>query len=106
MSLLQDKQYKLQSLLASTLLLSSIGYFAYHVINGNRGLLSLVDLTNEEQIERQTLDELKAQRLVIEHKVNLMRVDSLDLDILDEQVKKNLGYNHKNEEVYIMGNES
>lgn len=76
-----------------------IFYFLLSTIFGQKGLISLSKLS--EQIEKK---EMVKQELLntIESKKNLvegMSPDSLDLDLLDEQSRKVLGYVGKNEVV-------
>lgn len=85
------------STLAGVLLLA---YFCYHAISGDRGLLSLVELDNKVQQSRQELDRASAERLRLEHKVSLLRDESLDLDMLDEQARKLLGYVAEDEIIF------
>jgi cell division protein FtsB len=74
-------------------------YFCYHALSGERGMLALIKL--RQQVEKQSaeLDNTRAERLQIEHKVTLMRPDSLDLDLVDEQARRSLGYAGKNEAI-------
>jgi cell division protein FtsB len=59
-------------------------------------------LTHQLDKLQNELDTVRAERLHIEHRVNLMRSDSLDLDLLDEQVRKILGYASPEEGVYFL----
>jgi cell division protein FtsB len=76
-----------------------IFYFLLSTIFGQKGLVSLSKLS--QQIEKR---EMVKQELLstIESKKNLvegMSPESLDLDLLDEQSRKVLGYVGKNEVV-------
>lgn len=69
----------------------SIVYIGYHTFNGDRGLYALIR-------EERRLVELEAELAVVnqaqmdlEKRISLMQPESLDLDMLDEQVRKNLG---------------
>ena len=53
-----------------------------------------------------TLTEVKNKHQALERKVHLMSDDSLDLDLLDEQVRRVLGMANKNEIVYFEENDS
>ncbi len=44
---------------------------------------------------------VRAERLTIEHKANLLKPDSLDLDLLEEQAKTILGYARSTESLFI-----
>jgi cell division protein FtsB len=64
-----------------------VGYFAYHTVQGNRGVLSLVSLMAETDHASETLSELRAQRLALEAQVNALSPAHLDPDLLEEQAR-------------------
>jgi cell division protein FtsB len=76
-----------------------IGYLAYHAFSGERGIIALVKLTNDNTKLYKELENIKAERIRLEHKVTLMRSDSLDLDLLEEQAKSVLGLINKEEKI-------
>lgn len=86
----------------SMLLVIGILYFSYHTFSGNSGLFAFISLTQEAQATQAELETIRAERLSLEHRVNLMRSESLDLDLLDEQARKRIGYAHKKETVYLI----
>ncbi len=63
------------------------GYFAYHLVEGDRGLLAWVRLTREIHAENSQLADLRAQSAVLRSKVVDMTPDHLDPDLLDERVR-------------------
>lgn len=65
----------------------AVGYFAYHSIEGDRGLFALVRLSERIQEARAQLEELTAERKALEHRVSLLRSDHLDPDMLDERAR-------------------
>jgi cell division protein FtsB len=75
-------------------------YFAYHAISGERGFLALLQLSQKVDQMRMELDVVKAERIRLEHRVQRLHPDSLDLDLLEEQSRKILGYADPNERVY------
>lgn len=75
-------------------------YFCYHAISGERGLLALMELSKKVEDSRQQLDIINADRLKLEHRVSLLRDESLDLDLLDEQARRLLGYVAADETLY------
>jgi cell division protein FtsB len=71
-----------------------IGYFGVNAYTGNHGLKAkeALDLQIRElTVER---DALKAERLVWERRLSLLRAESLDPDLLDERVRAQLDYAH------------
>ena len=75
-------------------------YFVFHAIVGNRGLIAYFQLSNTMAESASTLDKLKAERLELEHKVNLLK-SSIDLDMLDQEARRVLGIAHPNEKVFV-----
>jgi cell division protein FtsB len=78
-----------------------ISYFTYHAISGERGLLAFIRLSKQVEDARINLDNVVAEKLRLEHRVTLLRDDSLDLDLLDEQARKLLGYSDKSDIIYM-----
>lgn len=76
-------------------------YFIYHSFYGNRGFWVFLNLNSEYTKLQNELDFIRAKRLELEQKVNLLKEDSLDLDVLEERVKDVLPYAKENEEVYF-----
>jgi cell division protein FtsB len=81
-------------------LICAFVYFAFHAIVGNRGLLAYFKLSESFAESVKKLDELKAQRLEIEHKVNLLK-SSIDLDMLDQEARRVLGVAMPDEKVFV-----
>ena len=65
----------------------AVGYFAYHSVEGDRGLFALVRLSEQIQEARAQLDELSAERKALDRRVANLRPDHLDPDMLDERVR-------------------
>ncbi len=82
-----------------------IFYFIYHSFSGDRGFLVFLKLNSEYTKLQNELDFTRAKRLELEQKVNLLKEDSLDLDVLEERVKAVLPYAKDTEEVYFFGEE-
>jgi cell division protein FtsB len=66
------------------------GYFAYHLVEGDRGLRAWVRLTQELRLAKESLTAVSAERAELEHRVSHMRPDHVDPDLLDAQVRKTL----------------
>jgi cell division protein FtsB len=75
-------------------------YALYHATSGDRGFLAFLRLRQQIEQSRAELDIVRAQRLKYERDVKLLRDESLDLDLLDEQARRLLGYAEKDEKVY------
>lgn len=80
-------------------------YFAFYMVFGPRGLLALQRAEAELQAAQRHHSTLKARREALEHNVRLMRPDSLDPDMAEEQARRNLGYTRRDEIIIPMGDD-
>ena len=69
--------------------ISLVVYFAYHLVQGDRGLIAWLRLTQQIDEARVTLAQVEAERDPLAHRVSLMR-DRLDPDLLDETARSSL----------------
>jgi cell division protein FtsB len=77
------------------------GYFAYHLVVGDRGLLAWLRLTHAVQAENDKLARLRAEHAALDLKVKNLTPDHLDPDLLDERVRATLNLAAPNEIVII-----
>lgn len=63
-----------------------VAYFAYHLVQGDRGLLAWVQLSQQIRQAKATLAELRAEEEPKERRVNEFR-DAIDRDLLDERAR-------------------
>jgi len=76
-------------------------YFAYHAMQGDRGLIALGALRQDvDQLQAQVLDA-RAERMDMERRVYALRSESLDPDLLEERARHMLGYGYADEVVVI-----
>ena len=66
------------------------GYFGYHLVEGDRGLLAWMRLQQELRQAKETLATVAGARAELEHRVRHMRPDHVDPDLLDLQIRKTL----------------
>jgi cell division protein FtsB len=78
--------------IASALGACVVGYFIYHTVQGDRGWLSMVRLQQQVQLAEDNLSQLQKDRQQLEHRVQLMRPESMDPDLLDEKSRELLDY--------------
>ena len=95
-----QKKRNYSNVTTTVFLVLLITYFSFHVMSGERGLLAMAQLSNKVKDAREELDLVRAERLKLEHKVKLLSPNSLDLDMLDEQSRKILGYAKPKEKIY------
>jgi len=76
-------------------------YFVWHAIHGQRGLKTR-DENSEKVAEMQaTLDGLRTERARWKQKIDMVRGESIDRDILEEQARIELGRIQKNEVIIL-----
>jgi cell division protein FtsB len=88
---------KLQQIVGPIIAITLLGYFVYHIIQGERGLLSWMRLKQKITTLENKLEGVKEEQSALEQRVYLMRPDSLDRDMLEEQARKLLNYGDKEE---------
>ena len=79
-----------------------IGYFGVNAYTGNHGLRAKQDL--DQQIAELTAEhnQLQAERMRWEHRVALLKSDSIDPDMLDERARALLNYVDPNDVTYLI----
>ena len=90
MMILRELRRQGRYILGPVLGIALIGYFAYHLIEGDRGFLSWLRLTREIRAENANLEAVRAQREALDLKVSNLKPDHLDPDLLDERVRATL----------------
>ena len=77
-------------------------YLVYFLIYGQRGLLQYFYLSKQNQEYNETLAQLNSENQHMSNRIKKLQPNTLDLDFLDEQVRKKLGLIDKNEIVIIL----
>lgn len=83
------------------LVMALVGYFSYFAVFGNHGLLRWSRLQAAVDAKQAELDKLSGERLALERRVSLMRPDSIDDDMLEEQARSRLGLTEADEVVIL-----
>jgi cell division protein FtsB len=78
-----------------------IFYLGFHAVSGQHGLFALFKETRKLELLKTELAKVKGEREELERKVQLLSSKALDLDMLDEQVRRILGMTGKDEIVYF-----
>jgi cell division protein FtsB len=79
-------------LTGTTLCALVFAYFAYGTVQGDRGLLAYFAMSLELDCAELTYNEVRDTRLALERRFSLLRLDSLDLDLLEERARLLLDY--------------
>ena len=84
-------RFSATSVFGPTFMISVAVYFSYHMVAGNHGLNAWSDVEQQLGSSKIQLTRLQVQQKGLEHKVSLLRPDSLCPDLLEEQSRKILG---------------
>jgi cell division protein FtsB len=79
-----------------------VAYFAYHTVQGERGLGRLGQLRQDVGQAEAELARLTSERMAMEHRAQLLRPDNLDPDMLEERARKLLNAAHPDELVILL----
>ncbi len=69
-----------------------LAYFGYHAIQGERGVLTWLQLNHQIERTAQALEASRAEESRLERRVALLRRDNLDPDMLDERARAVLNF--------------
>ena len=77
-------------------------YLVYFLVYGQRGLLQYFYLSKQNQEYNETLARLTLENQYLDNQIKKLQPNTVDLDFLDEQVRKKLDLIDKNEIVIIL----
>ena len=101
MILLREIRKRARLIAGPVLAISLFGYFAYHSVQGDRGMIAWIQLGQQVEIAQATLEKVSRDRSTLEHRARLLRPDNLDPDMLDERARHVLSLTHPDELVII-----
>ena len=81
--------------------LSAVVYFAYHTVEGDRGVLAYLRLRSQLDEAELQLAKVTTDRQELEHRVLLLRPDHLDPDMLEERARVMLNMGRDGEKVIM-----
>lgn len=96
-----DHSKKAKQVLTPLLGAALMAYFAYHAVQGDRGLLAWWQFRYQMEVAETELSHVTAERAALEHKISLLRPETLDSDLLDEQTRRVLAYVQPKELIII-----
>src|SRR5579864_3967565 len=79
-----------------------LGYFSYYAIEGERGLLAYLSLTQEIRKATITRDLIHGEWEALDKRVALLRPSSIDPDMLEERALLMLGLGHPDDVVVML----
>lgn len=101
MGLFQEMRARARYVIGPVLGVCAVGYFAFHVVHGDRGLIAWWDIKQRVVAAKQTLAVAHAERETLERRVRLMNPGSLDSDMLEERARLMLNYGYPNDIIIL-----
>ena len=84
---LDNITHRARSMIGPLMVAGVLAYFGYHTIQGERGILTWLQLSHQIDRTARALDASRAEESRIEQRVALLRSDNLDPDMLDERAR-------------------
>src|SRR5437868_66666 len=81
--------------------LAVIGYFSYHLVQGDRGLIAWMQLTQQIREAKVAAEKVRGEREALDNRVARLRPEHLDPDLLDERARATLNVVGPNEVVIL-----
>ena len=81
--------------------LSMLVYFSYHMLHGERGLLSWWKLQKRVLEAKATVHITSNQKYNLEKKIKLLNPSGLDLDMLEERARLMLNYGYPDDVIIL-----
>lgn len=103
MGLLQEFRNRARYVVGPVLGLCAIGYFAYHGVHGDRGLIAWLKVKQRVATAKEALVLSENEREKLEKRVRLLNPGSLDPDMLEERARVMLNYGHTDDLVILEG---
>ncbi len=97
MSLLSEFRSRARYVIGPIVGIAAVGYFAFHAVNGERGLLAFRQLRIEVAEMRKLAGDTASERLALENRVRLLEPRGLDPDMLEERARIMLNYGYPDE---------
>ena len=102
MGLISELRTRARHVVGPVVAVCFTGYFAYHAVNGDRGITAWFALKQQVTDTQAVHDKLVAERRRLEHRVGLLKPESLDPDMLEERVRHMLNYGRADDVVILL----
>ena len=87
MTMSPEFKRRLRQAVGPTVAACLFGYFVYHAVEGDRGIMAWLQISQQLAESKTTLATLTDERREIEHRVALLSPGSIDPDLLDERAR-------------------
>lgn len=93
----QHKKRNTGRLIVPAISIAFLAYFGFHAYNGEFGIYSRYQYEARTVDLKAQLESVKARRIELERRVQLLHDGTLEKDMLDEQARKALSLSHSDE---------
>ena len=90
MSVLRALRRRAHLVLGPVVGIALTGYFAYHLVEGERGFKAWLRLNREIRTATANLEAVRNQRTALDLRVSNLRPEHIDPDLLDERIRATL----------------
>lgn len=105
MTTLREIRRRARNVIGPFLGLTAVVYFGYHTVQGDRGLFAWWRVKQEVHQAEESLTAVSAERDRLDHRVQQLRPDHLDADMLEERARAMLNMG-RDDEVIILRHHS
>ena len=78
-----------------------LGYFVFHTIYGSKGMVTERALQTKLEATQDNLKAVEGDRRAMERRVQGLKPESLDPDLLDEEARRQLGLSKPDEKIIL-----
>jgi cell division protein FtsB len=97
MAMFDDLRQRARQLTGPLIVAALVAYLGYHAVQGERGLVAWLRLSQQVEQTRAALALSRAEEYRLAHRVALLRPDGLDPDMLEERARAVLNLAHPND---------
>jgi cell division protein FtsB len=97
----QYKKRKTGRLILPALSVAVLSYFGFHAWHGDYGLYAKYRVEAEIAAQKERLAALVKERQAAERRVQLLHDGTLDRDMLDEQIRRQLNYSSEKDVIVL-----
>src|SRR4051794_38741288 len=101
MVVLREMRRRARLLVGPVLAIALTGYFAYNLVEGDRGMLAWFRISQDLRAAQSKLTAIQAERAALDRKVANMRPEHVDPDLLDQEVRSRLDLAAPNEIIVL-----
>jgi cell division protein FtsB len=101
MTTVREIRRRARNVIGPFLGLTAVVYFGYHTVQGDRGLFAWWRVKQDVHQAEQLLGTVQAERDRLEHRVQQLRPDHLDPDMLEERARIMLNMGRDDEVIVL-----